>query len=438
MGSERWRKTREGGKYPQTLSHMLMKIMKDKAARETDGEPVHRDAFQQGSHRTPPILPGETEATHTTGAPGVDGEGHVNATEDEDILKYCLALTAALLVSMLAAMITFCLVIRRCRQRNQLLAAAARAQPDAHGCTSHSDGRPALLKVPARQTRHQRPPPVWGRPDLLPQSTTSAAPAGLDSCQAQLPPPQTPQPTSPGSEAPGMCDRPSSHQASTPPPRPPPPSFMGREKPTRVGGLLSSVSTQTTTPWPMSNRPNCPWASTPPPRPPPPSFMGQEKPTQVGGLLSSVSTQTTTPWPMSNRPNCPWASTPPPRPPPPSFREREQLPQAVGLTALPSQQRIGAQGRHDRPSIPLSTQAPSPPFHSPPQSFRGKELPCQGVGLGQFSYRWRTVTWGKYDRPSSPKSPPAPALPFRSSPPSIRRWERSPPGGRVRGIMQHL
>ncbi|XP_031461814.1 methyl-CpG-binding domain protein 6-like [Phasianus colchicus] len=391
MGPERLRKTRERGKYPQTLSHMLMKIMKDKAAHETDIEPVHRDAFQQGSHRTLPVPLGETEATHTTGAPGVDGEGHANATEDEDLLKYCLALTAALLVSMLAAMITFCLVIRRCRQRNQHLAAAAGAWPDAHGHNSHLDGQPALLKVPDRQTRHGQPPPVQGQPALLPQSTTRADSAGPDSCQAQLPPPQTPRPTSPGSEAPGMCDRPSSPQASTPPPRPPPPSFMGWKKPARFGGL---------------------W--------------------------SSVSTQTTAPWPMSDRPSCPWTSTPPPRPPPPSFREREQLPQAVGLTARPSQQTMGAQGRHNRPSIPLSTQAPSPPSHYPPQTFRGKELPRQGVGLGKFSDRWTTVSWGKYDRPSSPQSPPPPALPSPSSPPSIRRWERSPPGGRVRGIMQHL
>ncbi|XP_042747530.1 uncharacterized protein LOC122191337 [Lagopus leucura] len=69
-GPERWNETLRIGEYPQRLSHVLKKIMKEKAAHETDGEPEHRDAFQGGSRRMPHVPPGETEAKHTTGAPG--------------------------------------------------------------------------------------------------------------------------------------------------------------------------------------------------------------------------------------------------------------------------------------------------------------------------------------------------------------------------------
>ncbi|XP_042746688.1 uncharacterized protein LOC122190672 isoform X2 [Lagopus leucura] len=68
-GPEIWKETSRTGKYPQRLSHVLKKIMKEKAAQEADGEPEHRDAFQAGSHRTAHVPPGATEAKHTTGAP---------------------------------------------------------------------------------------------------------------------------------------------------------------------------------------------------------------------------------------------------------------------------------------------------------------------------------------------------------------------------------
>ncbi|XP_031466402.1 uncharacterized protein LOC116240202 [Phasianus colchicus] len=149
IGPGGWKVAWEDGKYSKRLSHLLRTIL-EKAAREADGEPVHRGAFQQGSRLTLPVQPGATEATHTAGAAGAEGEGRGNGREDQVLLKYCLALTAALVVSMLAAMIACCLLIRRWRQSNQCLAAADGAQHDVRGYSLPSEGRPAFLKGPGR------------------------------------------------------------------------------------------------------------------------------------------------------------------------------------------------------------------------------------------------------------------------------------------------
>ncbi|XP_040510533.1 wiskott-Aldrich syndrome protein homolog 1-like isoform X7 [Gallus gallus] len=251
MGPERRKEALGKGKYPQRLSHILKKIMKEKAAHVLS-EP--REA--QHNRIYDPFLKN----------PGVDGEGRAKAEQIKATQKYYLELAAAVPVSLLLGMILCCLLIWRWRQRNQRLAAADEARDDSSSSSSESDEQPAHLEGPKRQTWWQ--PPVWGRPAHLLQDTTRAAPARLDSSQAQLPPPRPPWPTGLGSTSRGMRNRPSSprtHRASAQPPRPPPPSFRGRKEPARGGGLRSSAGTETTAPRQMSNRPSSPRPPTPPP-----------------------------------------------------------------------------------------------------------------------------------------------------------------------------
>ncbi|XP_019467439.1 uncharacterized protein LOC109365179 [Meleagris gallopavo] len=198
-GPERRKEALKSGKYPQRLSHVLKKIMKEKAAHETDGEPVHRDAFQRGSRLTLHVPSGETEATHTTGAPvlsepqkaqhnwiygfflknpGVDAEGRANAEQVKDAQKLYLELAVSVPVSLLLGMILCCLLFWWCRKRKQRLAAADEAQDDASSDSSQSDEESADLEWPDRRTPRQ--PPVREQPVHLPQGTTRAAPARLD------------------------------------------------------------------------------------------------------------------------------------------------------------------------------------------------------------------------------------------------------------------
>ncbi|XP_072206051.1 uncharacterized protein [Excalfactoria chinensis] len=151
MGPEKQKEAPKRGKYLQTLPPLLMKIMKDNA-REIGGQPVHWIAFQNGHVSTLPVALVE-EAVHTTAtpAPGVFGEGHANAAEDNFVEKYCLGFGAAVLVTMLIAMFSCYRLIRQRRQINQRLAEAAEAERIAHSYTSRLDRRLARLKALGRK-----------------------------------------------------------------------------------------------------------------------------------------------------------------------------------------------------------------------------------------------------------------------------------------------
>ncbi|XP_072206046.1 uncharacterized protein [Excalfactoria chinensis] len=161
MVPEKQKEAPKRGKYLQTLPPLLMKIMKDNA-REIGGQPVHRITFQNGRVHTLPVALVEEEAVHTTAtpAPGVVGEGHANAAEDNFVVKYCLGFGAAVLVTMLIAMFSCYRLIRQRRQINQRLAEAAEAERIARSYTSRLDRRLARLKALDRKTQHQQPVPL--------------------------------------------------------------------------------------------------------------------------------------------------------------------------------------------------------------------------------------------------------------------------------------
>ncbi|XP_042668867.1 serine/arginine repetitive matrix protein 1-like isoform X1 [Centrocercus urophasianus] len=452
-GPEIWKETSRTGRYSQRLSHVLKKIMKEKAAHEADGEPEHRDAFQAGSRRTAHVPPGETEAKHTTGAPvllepqeaqynwirgfflknpGVDDEGRANTKQVKDAQKLYLELAASVPVSLLLVMILCCVLFWWCRKRKQRLAAADGARDDSSSYSSPSEEESADLEWPDRRTNHQ--PSVREQPAHQPQGTSRAAPARLNSHRAQLPPPRPPRPRIPGSASRGISDRPSSprpQRASTPPPRPPPPSFKGQKEPAGGRGLRSSASTKPIAPQQMRNRPSSPRpqrASTPPPRPPPPSIKGQKEPAGGRGLRSSASTKPIAPQQLSDRPSSPrpqQASTPPPRPPPPSFRGQERSPQHVGSGASSSTWITAASGEPERPSSPQPPPAPPLPPSFSPSSFRRWEQRPQVLSSGASSHPWKTTARGKQTRPGSPQIPPAPPLPSPFPPSPVREWKRS-------------
>ncbi|XP_048824437.1 uncharacterized protein LOC125703681 isoform X2 [Lagopus muta] len=253
-GPEIWKETSRTGKYPQRLSHVLKKIMKEKAAQVL-------------------LEPQEALYNWIRGFflknPGVDEEGRANAEQVKDAQKLYLELASSVPVSLLLTMILCCILFWWCRKRKQRLAAADGVRDDSSSYSSPSEEESADLEWPDRRTNHQ--PSMWQQPAHQPQGTSRAAPARLDSSRAQLPPPRPPRPPSPGSASRGISNRPSSpwpQWASMPPPHPPPPSFKGQKEPAGGGGLRSSASTEPIAPQQMSDRPSSPQpqrASTPPP-----------------------------------------------------------------------------------------------------------------------------------------------------------------------------
>ncbi|XP_048813934.1 nascent polypeptide-associated complex subunit alpha, muscle-specific form-like isoform X2 [Lagopus muta] len=240
MGPGGWKVAWEDGKYSKRLSNLLMKIMA-KAAREADGEPVHRAAFQHGSRLTPPVQLGGTEATHTTGAPGAWLQLMEPSTKS--------AATA-------------------CPHLDILLSSRGLADgDDAHDLTTacppaarHHRGGPCQPpSCPGHQHHPPTPPPSFGGREQSLRASAWGQPRPRGSLRAWQPPaPPLPSLSLPAS--------------------------IRRWKRAQQGAALGATNRQTSAAWgkptaPAAPRP--PQASAPPSHSPPPSFGRWEQPPKL-------------------------------------------------------------------------------------------------------------------------------------------------------------